>query len=71
MRDIEQSSVSRLAGRSWWGERTPLEKVGVVALGVVGGALAAVIVFPHAAAAATGGALTATGGLLLKKAFGK
>lgn len=57
--------------RRWWTDRTPLEKVGVVALGVAAGAVAAVLLFPHAAAAAGGGALTATGALLLKKGFGK
>ncbi len=60
-----------LANRSWWTQRTPLEKVGVVALGIAGGAVAAVLLFPHAAAATAGGALAGAGGLLLKKGFGK
>ena len=72
MRDIQRNQPGQLATAStWWSERTPLEKVGVVALGVVGGAIAGALLFPHAAAATVGGALTAGGGLLLKKGFGR
>lgn len=73
VRDIERKSTGtvEIVERGWWQQRTPLEKVGVVALGIAGGAVAVVILFPSAAAAAGGGALTATGGWLLKKAFGK
>lgn len=72
MRDIQKDQLGQLStSSSWWTERTPLEKVGVVALGVVGGAVIGAILFPHAAAATVGGALTAGGGLLLKKGFGK
>lgn len=73
VRDVEKKNpgTTEIVERGWWGERTPLEKVGVVALGIAAGAVAAALVFPHTAAAAGGGALTATGGWLLKKAFGK
>jgi hypothetical protein len=70
MLDIETARATQMT-KTWWSERTPFEKVGVVALSVAAGAVTAAIVFPHAAAAAGGGALTATGGLLLKKALGK
>jgi hypothetical protein len=68
MNDIEEKRNDQLTG-SWWSERSSLEKVGVVALGVVGGAVVAAIAFPSAASAAVGGALTATGALLLKRGF--
>lgn len=73
MREIENNDrrTVEIVGRGWWEQRTPLEKVGVVALGIAGGVVTAAVVFPHAAAAAGGGALTATGGWLLKRAFGK
>lgn len=36
MRDIETMRATRMT-KSWWSERTPLEKVGVVALSIPGG----------------------------------
>jgi hypothetical protein len=57
--------------KGWWRRRTPLEKVGVTALAVLGVVVVGVAVFPQAAAAAAGGALTATGAVLLKKGFGR
>lgn len=70
MRDLERKQPGQLE-KTWWSERSPLEKVGTVALGVVGVTVAGIVLFPHVAAAATGGALTATGAFLLKKGFGK
>lgn len=70
MRDIETKQGGPLE-KTWWSERTPLEKVGAVALGAVGVVVVGVILFPHAAAATAGGAMTAGGALLLKKGFGR
>jgi hypothetical protein len=55
----------------WWRERTVLEKVGVGALAIAGTVIAAVVVFPGAAATAGGGALAASGAYLIKKGLGK
>lgn len=57
--------------RDWWEERTHLEKTGAAVLGAVRFVVLSAIPFPHAAAATAGGALTAGGGVLLKKAFGR
>jgi hypothetical protein len=62
MRDIERTQCTGLAQKSWWNERTPLEKIGLAAIGIAGGAIAAAVVFPHAVAAAGDGAFTATAG---------
>ncbi|MCM2335054.1 MAG: hypothetical protein NDI82_14060, partial [Anaeromyxobacteraceae bacterium] len=61
MRDIETRQPGGQLERGWWQERTPLEKVGAVALGVVGAVVVGAILFPHAAAATAGGAMTAGG----------
>jgi hypothetical protein len=73
MREIEplQRRETSITTKTWWSERSPLEKVGISALAIAGGVVAGVLLFPHVAAAATGGALTATGGYLLKKGFGR
>jgi hypothetical protein len=71
MRDINGRPQGQVVAKNWWEERTPLEKVGTVALGLAGGLVVAAVLFPSAAAATTGGALTAAGGLLLKKGFGQ
>ena len=55
----------------WWRERSPLEKIGAVAVAGTVALVAAVVLFPHAAAAVGGGALASGGAFLLKKGFGK
>jgi hypothetical protein len=52
---------------TWWNERRPLEKVGVVALATVGVVVLAVALLPEAAATVAGGGLAAGGAYLLKK----
>jgi hypothetical protein len=71
MRDSIGKPQGPLDNTNWWKARTPLEKVGTVALGLAGGLVVAALLFPSVAAATAGGALTAAGGLLLKKGFVK
>ena len=56
---------------SWWSRRTPLEKVGVVALTVVSATAVAALAVPGLASAAIGGALTAAGAKFLGRGFRK
>lgn len=48
MRDVEKKNpgTTEIVERGWWEERTSLEKVGVVAVGIAAGAVAAALVFP-------------------------
>ncbi len=55
----------------WWRARSPMEKIGVGATVSAGALAATALLFPGVAQAALGGALTATGGYLLKRAFGR
>ena len=59
------------AMREAWSARSPLEKLGVAAVVAVSVTVAVGLLFPKVFGAALGGALTASGGYLLKKAFGR
>jgi hypothetical protein len=52
---------------TWWNERSALERVGVAAVGVGVVAVGAVALAPELAAAAVGGALTASGAWFLRR----
>ena len=54
---------------TWWEKRTAPEKVGVAAISAGILVVGAVALAPEMAAAAAGGALTATGAWLLRKGF--
>ena len=54
---------------TWWEKRTALEKVGVAAISAGIVVVGAVALAPEMAAAAVGGALTATGAWFLKRSF--
>lgn len=69
MRSIQKREPESLS--VWWLECSPLEKVGTVAVGGAVALVAAVVLFPNAAAAVSGGALASGGAFLLKKGFGK
>jgi hypothetical protein len=68
---VQQTSSVAPVEPTFWDSLTPLEKVGTVAVGVVGTAALVVFLAPGLASAATGGALTAGGAWFLKKGFGK
>jgi hypothetical protein len=53
-----------------WRELRPLEKVGVVAIGVGGAAVIAAVALPSLASATMGGALGGAGAYLIRRGFG-
>jgi hypothetical protein len=70
MQDLETRSCTD-NHNGWWQQRTALEKVGATAVAVLGVVVVGVFLFPQIAAAAAGGALTATGAALLKDGFAR